>query len=130
VIVFDASSILEWLLQTAVGQRIDQRLPWASESLHAPHLLDVEVAHALRRLVRKGFIAPDRADEAIADLADLRIRRYPHLPLLPRMWELRHNLSAYDAAYVALAEALPARLVTCDRRLASASGHMAAIEFF
>ena len=130
MIVLDASAAVEWLLLTPAGQRIDKRISWGSESLHTPHLLDVEVAHALRRLVREGLVPPDRADEAIEDLDDLRISRYPHVVLLPRIWQLRHNFSSYDAAYVALAETLGARLITCDRRLASASGHAASIEFF
>ncbi len=71
-----------------------------------------------------------RADEAVRDLLDLRITRYPHVVLLPRIWQLRHNLSAYDAAYIVLAEKLRAALVTRDGRLASASGHAAAIELF
>ena len=71
-----------------------------------------------------------RADEAVRDLLDLRITRYPHVVLLPRIWQPRHNLSAYDAAYIVLAEKLRAALVTRDGRFASASGHAAAIELF
>jgi predicted nucleic acid-binding protein len=130
VIVLDASAAIDWLLQTAAGQRIEQRIFSHHESLHAPHLLDLEVGQVLRRLVREGVISAPRADHAIEDLLDLRITRYPHFLLLPRIWQLRHNLSAYDAAYVALAEKLGARLITRDRRLASASGHTAPIELF
>jgi predicted nucleic acid-binding protein len=130
VIVLDASAAIDWLLQTAAGQRIEQRIYSHNESLHAPHLLDLEVGQVLRRLVREGLVSNDRADQAIEDLLDLRITRYPHFVLLSRIWQLRHNLSAYDAAYVVLAEQLGARLLTRDGRLASASGHTAAIEVF
>ena len=130
MIVLDASAAIDWLLQTAAGQRIEQRIYSHSESLHAPHLLDLEVGQVLRRLVREGAISALRADQAIEDLLDLRIVRYPHFVLLPRIWQLRHNLSAYDAAYVALAEKLDACLITRDARLASASGHAAPIELF
>ena len=130
MIVLDASAALDWLLQTSAGQNIEQRIYSQHESLHAPHLLDLEAAQVLRRLVREGAVSAHRADQAIADLLDLRITRYPHVPLLPRIWQLRHNLSAYDAAYVVLAEKLGARLLTRDGRLASASGHAALIELF
>ena len=130
MIVLDASAAIDWLLQTAAGQRIERRIYSHNETLHAPHLLDLEVGQALRRLVREGSVSADRADQAIEDLLDLRITRYPHFVLLPRIWQLRHNLSAYDAAYVVLAEHLGARLLTRDARLASASGHTAPIEVF
>ena len=130
MIVLDASAAIDWLLQTSVGQQIEQRIYSQNETLHAPHLLDLEIGQVLRRLVREGAITANRADQAIGDLLDLRITRYPHFVLLPRIWQLRHNLSAYDAAYVALAEHLGARLLTRDGRLATASGHTAAIELF
>jgi len=130
VIVLDASAAIDWLLQTSAGQRIEQLIYSHSESLHAPHFLDLEVGQVLRRLVREGAVSAHRADQAIEDLLDLRITRYPHFVLLPRIWQLRHNLSAYDAAYVVLAERLGARLVTRDSRLASASGHAVPIELF
>ena len=130
MIVLDASAAIDWLLQTTAGQRIDQRIFSHNESLHAPHLLDLEVAQVLRRLVREGAVSAHRADQAIEDLLDLRITRYPHFVLLPRIWQLRNNFSAYDAAYIALAERLGARLLTRDARLASASGHTAPIELF
>jgi predicted nucleic acid-binding protein len=130
VIVLDASAVVDWLLQTAAGQRIERRIYSRNQSLHAPHLLDLEVAQMLRRLVREGSISAQRADEAIQDLLDLRITRYPHSVLLSRIWQLRHNLSAYAAAYVVLAEKLGAVLLTRDRRLSSASGHAVPIEVF
>jgi predicted nucleic acid-binding protein len=128
VIVLDASAAIEWLLQTSTGQRVEQQIFSQSESLHAPHRLDVEIIQVLRRLVRERVVHWPRADQAITDLLDLRINRYPHFVLLPRIWQLRHNLSAYDAAYVALAEELGAILLTSDTRLASASGHTAQIQ--
>jgi predicted nucleic acid-binding protein len=130
VIVLDASAAVEWLLQTSAGQRIENRIYAQHESLHSPHLLDLEVAQVLRRLMREATISAQRANEAIQDLLDLRIARYPHFVLLPRLWQLRHNLSAYDAAYVVLAEKLGATLLTRDRWLASASGHAAPVELF
>ena len=130
MIVLDASAAVDWLLQTPAGRRIESRIYSRNETLHAPHLLDLEVVQVLRRLVRQGVVSAHRADEAVRDLLDLRISRYPHLVLLPRIWQLRHNFSAYDAAYIVLAEKLGAALVTRDARLASASGHAAHIELF
>ena len=130
MIVLDASAAVDWLLQTSAGQSIEKRIYSRNETLHAPHLLDLEVTQVLRRLALQGVVQARRADEAVHDLLDLRITRYPHLVLLPRIWQLRHNVSAYDAAYVVLAEKLGAALVTPDGRLASSSGHAAAIELF
>lgn len=107
---------------------VAERLFNSGDTLAAPHLIDAETAQALRRYVRAGEIGDRRGREALADLADLPIRRYPHMFLLPRVWDLRHNLTAYDAVYVALAELLDAPLVTRDRRLARAAGHAAEIE--
>ena len=130
MIVLDASAAIDWLLQTSAGQHIDKRIYSHNESLHAPHLLDLEVTQVLRRLASQGVISAHRADEAIRDLLDLRITRYPHQVLLRRIWQLRHNFSAYDAAYIVLAEQLRAALITRDARLASASGHAASVELF
>ncbi len=104
------------------------RLFDSGDALAAPHLIDVETAQVFRRYARTREIDEGRGREAVADLADLPIRRYPHDILLPRVWDLRHNFTAYDAVYVALAEALDATLVTRDRRLAGAAGHGAEIE--
>jgi predicted nucleic acid-binding protein len=130
MIVLDASAAVEWLLQTPAGQRIEQRIFSRRDTLHSVHLLDVEFAQVLRRLVRERTVTPRRADEAIQDLAALRIARYAPLLLLPRIWRLRQNLSAYDASYVALAEELHAPLITRDRRIAAAPGHSADVEVF
>ena len=130
MIVLDASAVVDWLLQTTAGRQIEGRIYSRSESLHVPHFLDLEVAQVLRRLARESQISSERAGEAMEDLLDLRVTRYPHSILLPRIWQLRHNLSAYDAAYVVLSEKLGATLISRDKRLASASGHTAQIELF
>ena len=130
MIVLDASAAIDWLLQTDAGQRIEKRIYSRGESLHAPHLLDVEVAQVLRRLVREGAVSAQRADQALQDLLDLRVTRYPHFVFLSRIWQLRNNLSAYDAAYVALSEKLGATLITRDARLASVSVRGVNVELF
>ena len=128
MIVVDASAILEVLLSTPDSARVAERLFRAGETLHAPHLLDIEVAQVLRRYARAGELDSARGLEALEDLIDLPLTRYPHNLLLPRMWELRQNLTAYDAAYVALAEGLEAPLVTLDSALASVREHHARVE--
>jgi len=130
MIVLDASAAVDWLLQTPAGQLIDQRIYARQDTLHTVHLLDVEFVQVLRRLVREGTLTPSRAQEALDDLSALRMIRYAPFLMLRRIWLLRQNLSAYDAAYVALAEELQSPLVTRDRKLASAPGHAAAIELF
>ena len=128
MIVVDASALVELLLDTDEAGAVAARLFDSGDSLAAPHLIDVEAAQVLRRYAQVGEIDGRRGREAMADLASMPIRRYPHDVLLPRVWDLRHNLTAYDAVYVALAEALDAPLVTRDRRLARAAGHGADIE--
>jgi predicted nucleic acid-binding protein len=128
MIVVDASALLELLLQTSRGERVEARLFRAEDELHVPHLVDVEITQGLRRLVRSGEVSSGRADEAIDDRADLDLHRHPHLDLLGRAWKLRDNITAYDAMYVALAEAIQAPMVTCDGPLAKAPGHRARIE--
>jgi predicted nucleic acid-binding protein len=130
MIVLDASAAVDWLLRTPAGQRIEQRIYARNDTLHTVHLLDVEFAQVLRRLVREGTLSSARAEEAIEDLTAVRLTRYAPVLLLGRMWDLRGNLSAYDAAYVALAEALQAPLITRDRRIAAAPGHRAVVEVF
>lgn len=128
MIVLDASAVLEFLLQTPLGIRVDTRMFRGEDEFHAPHLMDVEVAQGLRRLVRAGEVSAARAAEALEDLVDLDIHRHPHLDLLDRAWRLRDNVTAYDAMYVALAEALDAPVVTCDGPLSRTAGHRARIE--
>jgi predicted nucleic acid-binding protein len=130
MIVLDASAAVDWLLQTPAGQRIEQRIYARNDTLHTVYLLDVEFAQVLRRLVREGILARKRAEEAIEDLIAVRVTRYAPALLLDRIWQLRQNLSAYDAAYVALAEELNAPLITRDQRIAAAPGHKATIEVF
>ena len=124
----DASAMLELLLQTPLGTRVEARLFRGDEEFHAPHLIDVEVTQGLRRLVRSQEVTPARAAEAIADLADFDLLRHAHLDLMARAWQLRESVTVYDAMYVALAEALDATVVTCDLPLARAPGHRARVE--
>lgn len=130
MIVLDASAAVDWLLQTATGRRIETRIYSRNETLHTPHVLDLEVTQVLRRLARQGVVSVRRANEAVRDLLDLRVTRYPHTLLIPQIWQLRHNFSAYDAAYIVLAEKLRAPLITRDGQLASASAHTATVELF
>jgi predicted nucleic acid-binding protein len=129
VLVVDTSAVVDALAGRPGDERLVDRLG-ADGDLHAPHLLDVELLHALRALVMAGELSEDRAADARADFADLTIVRYEHGFLADRIWELGRNLTAYDAALVALGEALDAPLVTCDRRLAAAPGHRVRVELF
>ena len=106
MIVVDASALLEALLRTPAASAVERWLFEPSQTLHAPHLLDVEVAQVVRRYAANREIEAERGRMALADLADFPLHRYPHDFLLPRVWDLRNNLTAYDAMYVALAEAL------------------------
>jgi predicted nucleic acid-binding protein len=128
VIVLDASTVIELLLQTTTGKRVARRIAARGQGLHAPHLVDVEVLQVLRRWEACGVLSPGRAAEAVADLAELDVRRHPDDVLSRRVWELRARVTAYDAAYLALAEGLRAPLLTTDGRLARASGHHATVE--
>lgn len=116
------------LLNTPSGAKVATRLFSRGESLHAPHLIDLEVAQVLRRWERVGDISPARAIAVFKDLANLTLTRYSHHLLLPRVWALRRNATAYDAAYLALAEALDATLLTRDMALSSIPGHSARVE--
>jgi predicted nucleic acid-binding protein len=128
LIVIDASALLEILLNTDRADRLMERAFAGSEQMHAPQLLDIETTQVLRRLVRQKEITVVRAEQALDDLANLLIERHEHQTLIPRIWQLRDSLSAYDGAYVALAEALAAPLLTCDAKLAGTHGHRARIE--
>lgn len=128
MIVLDASAVVELLLNTDTGARVARRIADPRLSLHAPHLVDLEVAQALRRYTAAGTLEGARAEHALARLLELDLERWSHEPLLGRIWDLRANLTAYDAAYVALAEVLDAPLLTLDARLAAAPGILAAIE--
>ena len=129
MIVVDTSAVIGVLVGRPQAPGLVDRIRGDGD-LHAPHLLDVELQHALRRLIMSGAITDDRGSDARVDFADLGIVRYPHVSLADRMWELRHNVTAYDAAFLVLAEILDVPLVTCDRRLASAPGHSALVEVF
>jgi len=128
VIVIDASALLEVVLNTAAAGKVAERLFDRNDTLHVPHVLDLEVAQVLRRYTFSGEMDAERSAQALEDLADLPLNRYPHDVFLPRIWTLRRNLTAYDAAYLALAEALDAPLVTCDGAFAKVSGHHARVE--
>jgi predicted nucleic acid-binding protein len=130
VIVLDASAAVDLLLE------LEPQASWVARRLrddphlHAPSLIDLEVASALRKLVRRRVISPARGRISLRDLAATPIDRYPPTALLERVWDLRGSLTAYDAAYVALAEALGAVLLTTDDLLARSRGHRAVIESF
>ena len=128
MIVADASAVLEVLLNTSRAAAIASLLFAGGQTIHVPHVADVEVLQVLRRYVSASAVAGARAREMMQDYLDMDLKRYPHDILLERMWELRHNFTAYDAAYIALAEGLDAPLLTCDRALMS--GHRAEVVVF
>ncbi len=122
MIVLDASAVVELVLGTEAGIEVARRLADPEVGLHAPHLLDVEVAQVVRRYVMSGLVTEERGRLALESLQALDLERHGHEALLPRVWDLRENLTAYDAVYVALAEALDAPLLTRDQRLANVPG--------
>jgi predicted nucleic acid-binding protein len=128
VIVVDASALIEALLGTAAAERVEKKLFDRGETIHAPHLIDLEVTQILRRYAIGREVAAERCRTALEDMQVFPLIRHAHDLLLPRIWELRQNVSAYDGAYVALAEFLGATLVTRDRRLAAAPGLRAHVE--
>lgn len=128
MIVLDASAAIDLLVDDEKGPVVVDRVTRRAETIHAPHLIDVEVASALRRHVLRGAIPEARGLTALRQFRALRIMRYPHARLVLRAWELRHTITAQDAMYVTLAEALGAPLVTTDAALARSSGHRAVVE--
>jgi predicted nucleic acid-binding protein len=126
VIVVDASAIVDFVADLGAGELQDRIA--SDRDLHAPHIIDVEVASALRRLAASGRVSADRAADALRDAFDLPIARYPHRALLERAWELRATVAIADGVYIALAEYLGASLLTCDARLARTTGHEATVE--
>ena len=128
MIVVDTSVLLEVLLRTPAAIAVQRRIVGLRQQLHVPHLLDLEIAQVIRRYVLAGDIDVHRGREALSDLADWPLQRYSHYPWLQRIWELRSNFTAYDAAYVALAETLDAPLLTRDRRMAAAAREVVAVE--
>lgn len=128
MIVLDASAAVEWLLGRSAAATIAARMTDPDCAVHAQSTLNVEVASAMRGLVRGGHASAERGLAAITDLAASDIVLHDPVPLLPRAWQLRHNLTMYDALYVALAELLDAALVTTDARIARASGIRAKVE--
>lgn len=129
MLVLDTSAILDAIAADEPAPGLIARLA-SDGDFHAPDLIDIEILHALRGMAIRKEITVERAEDARTDFADTVLLRYPHEPLSDRIWSLRHNLTAYDAAFVALAETLEAPLITCDGRLASSSGHDAEIELF
>ena len=114
MIVIDASAVIDQLVGGDAAAGVERHTAYGAEELHAPHVVDLEVLQVLRRT--------RQSHDVVIDFLDLPIERYPHTLLVPRVWELRHNFTAFDASYVALAEGLggDARLLTSDRRLAGA----------
>jgi predicted nucleic acid-binding protein len=128
MIVLDASVVVELLTNGALADSIRSDLSGRDESFIVPHLIDVEVMSAIRRLFAGQRIPADRSDQFLTGLAALPAERYSPTPLIGRIWELRHNFTAYDATYIALAEAMNAVLYTCDEKLRK--GHRARLVLF
>lgn len=128
MIVVDASAVIDLLLQSGKGKKVAARILDPDETLHVPHLIEIEVTQVLRRFMLAGELTEARGRDALSDLTDLPFIRYPHTEFLQRVWDMRSSLSAYDAVYVALAEVLEAPLVTTDGKLSRAHGHDVQIE--
>ena len=131
MIVLDTSAAADVLLNLGLrARRIRERMAESDGDLHVPHLFEVEVLSVLRRFSLRGELSQGRARLAVGRLSTMRLTRYPHTALLSRLWELRDNVTVYDAAYIALAETLDTPLVTTDARLARAPGIRAAVEVY
>jgi predicted nucleic acid-binding protein len=131
LIVLDASAVVAVLVGPGQGaELIREKIETPGQSLHVPHVMDLEVLHSFRRQLLLGTLSRERSSEALDDLENIMFVRYPHAALVDRIWSLKDDLTAYDAAYVALAEALDAPLVTMDARLARAPGIRAAVEVY
>ncbi len=122
MIVLDASAAVEFVLGSRRGRVVSKRIAPVGESVHAPHLIDLEVAQVLRRAAASGQASTDRLRSALEDFRAIPLERYPHDVFLPRIWQLRRNASAYDAVYLALSETLSAPLLTCDSALVEIPG--------
>ncbi|MGB6003808.1 MAG: type II toxin-antitoxin system VapC family toxin [Ornithinimicrobium sp.] len=120
MIVLDASAAVTWLLGLPGARTVDNHIDAAT--VHAPDVFLLEVAQTFRRYGHQGHLTLTRSSAAFEDLSDLDITLYPHRPLLPRVWQLRDNLTTYDASYVALAEALDTQVLTLDARLSNSPG--------
>jgi len=128
LIVLDASAVVEILNRGALVEGLMAKTTGSGEALITPHLLDLEVANAIRGLTAARHLDSARAEVLLSELAAFPAERRAHTPLLERIWELRHNFTAYDAAYIALAEAEGAVLYTCDSKLCK--GHRAKVVLF
>jgi predicted nucleic acid-binding protein len=131
MLVIDASATADLLLARPVAKKVARHIADHDTDLHVPHLIDIEVVSAIRRVVASGDASPARGLDAITDLLDLPLVRYPHEILVSRIWELRQNFSSYDAAYLALAESLTESgvpLLTTDKRLARATRAHSGVE--
>ena len=128
MIVVDASALIELLTRTDRGRRVEARVLRPSDSIHAPALIDLEVAQVLRRYVMTGQVPEHWARMALDIAAAFPMTRYLHEPLMKRVWELKDNVTSYDAAYIALAEALRAPLVTCDVKLSRVPGSSVSVD--
>ncbi len=127
MIVLDASAALDLLTGAGRAAAIRERIQ--AERVHVPHLIDIEITHVLRKHVMSGVLSAARAEAALSLWLAADLDRHAHESLLPRIWQLRQIVTAYDAAYVALAEAIGIPLITCDGRLARSHGHAARIEW-
>ncbi len=131
MIVLDASAAVAVLLNLGAGAtRLRERMEQEDDGLHVPHLFEIEVLNALRHHALRHGLSERRGLELLEDLTTMSVSRYAHTAMLPRIWELRANVSTYDAAYIALAETLEAPLVTRDARLARAPGIRAEVEVY